>query len=246
MTTLYGIHYSPWSLRAKWALTHHEIPFDYSEYTPMLSEPGMRLKLRAPTGKVTVPILITDGAVLRDSYAIAKWADEHGSGAPLFAAGEDVNRAWTSTAEEIADAGRVMSTLSTNKDPAAMRDNVPGFIPRAFRGVASPLVRTGTAFLAYKYGFGAGDAESAMERLAGALDKVATELEHSDYLTGDFGWPDIAVVSSLELVSPAEGWVRLGKAARRARTRDEIVAEYPAVIAWRDRILRDHGPRGYA
>ena len=243
MTTLYGIHYSPWSLRAKWALAHHGIAFEYREYTPMLSTPLLRLELRQPTGRITVPILIDlDGASLRDSYDIARWADEHGHGAPLFAAGEQSTLAWTAVAEEIGAQGRVLSTIAVNADSEAMRDNVPPFVPKALRPVARPLVRAGTAYIAAKYGFRAADAPAALERMRAALGRVAERLESAPFLDGEFGWSDIAIVCALQFVRPADEWVRLRAGARRAWTRADLADEFDVVLRWRDRVLEERWP----
>ena len=41
-TTLYSIPYSPWSMRARWALDHHRIPHRSREWVPLLTEPVLR------------------------------------------------------------------------------------------------------------------------------------------------------------------------------------------------------------
>ena len=54
--TLYGVGYSPWTERARWALDHHRIAYRYREHLPMLGEPMLRRRARAAgQAKPTAP-----------------------------------------------------------------------------------------------------------------------------------------------------------------------------------------------
>ena len=44
--TLYGLSLSPWTERARWALDHHGVAYDYHEHVPMLGEVLLRMKAR--------------------------------------------------------------------------------------------------------------------------------------------------------------------------------------------------------
>ena len=43
MPTLVGLAYSPWTQKARWALTHHGVPHDFESYVPTLGEPKLRV-----------------------------------------------------------------------------------------------------------------------------------------------------------------------------------------------------------
>mgnify|MGYP006194612289 CR=1 FL=1 len=243
MSTLFGIRYSPWSLRSKWALDHHRVPYAYREYVPMLGAPELRVRLRDFSGRVTVPVLLTEEGALRDSLDIARWAESRArESEPLFSEPDEVTRVWTHTAEEICDAGRVLATIAVARDPGALRDNVPGFVPGPVRPLAKPLVTTGLAFLRRKYRFDASDADDATRRMRAALEAVGNRLETRPWLGESFGWSDVAIVCALQFVQPAEAWVKLGRSGRAAWTREELARDFADVLAWRDAVLIERRP----
>ncbi|KAK9807086.1 hypothetical protein WJX73_003292 [Symbiochloris irregularis] len=87
---LYDLAPSPWSLRARWALHHHEIKHLKHDYQPFIGELAFRWKLWDWTGKVTTPALITSSGSVRDGLAIARWAESHSTlsaASPLFPEG---------------------------------------------------------------------------------------------------------------------------------------------------------------
>ena len=206
----------------------------------MITTPALRAKLRDFTAKVTVPIAFTADGVFRDSTDIARWANTVGEGSSLFDDDEEVTRSWVATAEDIASSGRVISTFEVARDPEAMRDNVPGFIPRHLRGASLPLVRLGAQYLRYKYDFDDADVADAERTMRAALERVANRLELSEHLGTLFGWSDIAVASSLQFVSPHESWVRFPRASRRCWTRHELAGDFEDVLQWRDDLLARH------
>ena len=59
--TLIHIPYSPWSLRARWALDDAGVEYRTKSYQIMLGALGLRLRLGKFRGKVTVPVLIVNG-----------------------------------------------------------------------------------------------------------------------------------------------------------------------------------------
>ncbi len=74
---LVSLKVSPWSLKARWALKHHRIPYRTQPYLPVLGELLLRWRLWKWSGKVTVPVLLTSEGASCDSFEIAAWADEH-------------------------------------------------------------------------------------------------------------------------------------------------------------------------
>ena len=50
MLDLYGIAYSPWTAKARWALDHHKIPYRYREHLILFGMPELRWRLKKPFG----------------------------------------------------------------------------------------------------------------------------------------------------------------------------------------------------
>jgi glutathione S-transferase len=80
MLELIALSYSPWSLKARWALDHQGVNYKYSEYMPMFGEPALKLRTKSWGSRVTIPILIGDGVLLKDSFEIARFAHSKGDG----------------------------------------------------------------------------------------------------------------------------------------------------------------------
>ena len=55
--TLVGESFGPFTQKARWALEFCGVEHTYQEYTPTLSEPGLRLRMRQWSGAVSVPVL---------------------------------------------------------------------------------------------------------------------------------------------------------------------------------------------
>ena len=76
MHTLIWLPYSPWSIKARWALEHHGIPHSPLLYVPMVGEPLLRLRTGKLFEKATVPTLLGEGFTLTDSWDIAQLAEK--------------------------------------------------------------------------------------------------------------------------------------------------------------------------
>ena len=72
MRRLYAESFAPWCDKARWALDHHRVAYDYVQHVPLMGELPLRLAARRPLGRVTVPLLVDDGQVLMDSFEIAR------------------------------------------------------------------------------------------------------------------------------------------------------------------------------
>src|SRR5579871_5769917 len=68
---LYGMSFTPYSERARWALDHHRVPYEWHEHVPMVGERSLR-KRAGGQGKASVPLALDGETVLRDSLAIAR------------------------------------------------------------------------------------------------------------------------------------------------------------------------------
>lgn len=241
MAQLFNIHYSPWSEKARWALALRGVPYESVEYVPMLTEVRLRLKLGSLRGKVTVPVLFANGNVVRDSFDIAKWADEQGSGPSLFPQGADAElRRWNEQSEVALCAGRANTTLRASTNEAAKRESLPPFI-QPLGPVARAMGSMGVRYLVDKYGLNENTEKENRKKMRGVLETLSQALRGQDYLLGEFSYADVVMAVGLQFVRPvADKFIRLGPAARQVWTDPELPAEHPDLIEWRDRIYERH------
>ncbi len=243
MPTLYALHYSPWSRKARWALDAHRVAYRYREYLPMVGEPGLRLRARS-WRRVSVPTLVTADGAIGDSFAIAKYAELHGSGSPLLPADslDEITR-WNEVAERISRAGRARATRRLRDDPAALLESVPGVLGR-LGPVSRLLGRSGAAFILRKYAADEIDDARATDEIRESLTAVRDALGQGSHLVGTLSYADITIALSLQFVSPAaDDFIPLGPHSRPHWTDPALAAEFSDVIAWRDGLFDAHFPR---
>lgn len=244
---LFGISYSPWSEKARWALDHHRLAYRFVEHTPLIDELALRFRLRRVRGKVSVPTLLTGSEAVEGSLAIARWADARGSGAELeHGAGE---RAaiddWDARSERACRAGRALVSMRLSSTPGAMEEAVPAFVPGPLRRTVG---RIGVSFIARKYAVDLG-AEAAHESaLTEVLTAIRDELAKGDgkyLLGGHFTLADICAASAVNVIVPVGAqYVPIGPRTREAWTRTALAQQFPEVIAWRDSLYaRDRHDR---
>lgn len=234
MRTLHGIHYSPWTQRARWALDHHQLAYRFVPYAPLVGEPGLRARLRRPFGRVSVPVLFEEGQVIDDSVDIARHADAVGGAPALFT---DECPRWVALADRALSAGRARTAETVLRDPDAQRDAVAFLAPPALRGALRPVARFGARHLVRKYG-----AEPAAA-LEDVLEALRAGLGGRAHLTGErLSFGDIAMAGALEFVSPG-AHVKRSEAERRAWTDARLAKRYADLLAWRDELIGAHWPK---
>ena len=246
-TTFYAESFAPWCEKARWALDHHGVPSREREHTPLIGEVVLRMAARRASGPVTVPLLVDGDTVLMDSVAIARHAERRGDGAPLFpSAHERAIEAWNARSEVVMNAGRAPLLLRMRQSPAALREQLPPFVPGALRGALRPLASTGVAHLVRKYGVHE-DARHAT-RIREALAAMRAALADREHLVGGaFSFADITMATSLQVLLPVDDrYIALGPAPREVWTHPELAREHADLIAWRDRLYAAHraGARG--
>ncbi|MFT6396296.1 MAG: glutathione S-transferase [Bradymonadia bacterium] len=235
---LYGIRYSPWSRKAKWALEANHVDFEYREYLAMLGEPGLRLKSGRFFGRLSVPVLIKSDGNLFDSFEIAKWADKQGS-AELFPKGREEEVAgWNEWAELTASAGRARTTATVAKDPAALLDSIPTPL-RGLGPITTALGKSGAHFILVKYG--RVDLDAVQEELRGRLQRIRATLERTPFLLGDrITYADMTMALALQFVSPVpDDVIHIGVKSRGHWADPVLAAEFEDVFAWRDRVFSE-------
>lgn len=241
--TLVYLSYSPWSIRARWALAHHRIPYRKVPYTPMLSEPWLRWKTRQWTGRVTVPVWIDGDRVLTDSLDIARETDRLGHGTPLFPKGRDAEiEDWNALGETMQRAARVRIIQAAQQDPDLLDELVPPALRRV-RPVAKVLGRVGQTFFIRKYRLdtpGMGDLSVLRE----GFDRLRDALGDGQYLLGEFSYADIVMALTVTSIEPPPTSVLpVGDVARKHLGDAQLAREYPELVKWRDQMLARHHPK---
>jgi glutathione S-transferase len=238
------LRYSPWSERARWALDHHAVPYELVQHEPFLGEPRLRRLVGNRTKRPTVPVLITEEAVLTDSWDIARYADGLGAHAKLFPADRAAEiRELASVADEAMASGRMLVVHSLLASNAALDEALPAFIPTFLRPLFRPFARYGTAWFGRKYGVNLADTETPRGVLRAALETFRQRLGGRAYVLGSFSYADIVLCSLLQGIRPPETeHVRLRPATRAAWTQHDLAREFEDLLTWRDALYRTQRP----
>jgi glutathione S-transferase len=216
----YAETFAPWCERARWALDHHGVAYREIAQLPLVTELTARIGARRMLRRATLPMLVGEGTFFVGSDDIARYAEAHGGGAPLFAGGVDE---WMATSEALMVAGRAMLLPRVAQSRAALRAHArPAW-----------LASLGVRHLMRKYAVRAGDHE-AISRVC--LDRLRAATIANEFLVGArFSYADLTMAAALQFVMPVDGWIALGPAMREAWTNHALAREYGDVLAWRDR-----------
>ncbi|MDQ3035287.1 MAG: glutathione S-transferase N-terminal domain-containing protein [Myxococcota bacterium] len=241
MRRLVALPYSPWSIKARWALDHHGVEYRYEPYMPMLGEPVLRARMGWPRGAITVPVLFDGRVVLAESLPIARHAEKVGARAPLFPEGRDADVVhWNGLSDVIARAGRALLTPRMARSAAALIESMPPSIPKALRRASVPAAELALKYIARKHGVR--EEEEAQDRgtIRWTLRKLRESLERGDYILGALSYADVAMIASLQMVLPSRTLAKVGDASAAAWTDDALAREHADVLAWRDRVVERH------
>ncbi len=241
MATLYGLSYSPWTIRARWALRHHGVPHRYREHVIYLGEPLLRWRARRlGTGRATVPLFVDGSLVLGDSFEIMEHADRVGGGASLGTDDPKV-RAWPARIEPALQEARVRVTRAILADPEALTEAAASATPRFAASLFRPLAAAGARHVAKKYGFGVeGGVDGATTQ--GVLEALRAAIGDGPYVEDAFSAADLCAVSLLQGICPVGDHIHLDPATRRAWTDEALASRYADLLAWRDGIFERHWP----
>lgn len=229
---LIGESFSPWSKKARWALEQCGLAYSYREYTPTLSEPGLRLRMGQWAGVVSVPVLFADANVYRGSWEIACFANKMAGDGRL---GDLESVAtWNGLSEDALAEGRTRVVRSIMDDPLALQESLPAFVPGFLRPSLRFLARDAVTRLDRKYAHlvKTGSLRNALMRTREGLAQAA-----GDYLLGRFSYADIAMAVVLEVVAPiARTEPPLGPATQRCWNEAELAQEFQDLVDWRNRL----------
>ncbi len=248
--TLYGIPYSPWTVKALFALDHHRLPYRFVEHVPILGE--LRLRKLTKRSDATVPLLVDGTTVVMGSEKIGEHADRLASSREAFVSlfpkdREDAIRAWNAKSETVLSVGRGLLLEALRKSPAGLEESLPPFVPRQVRPAFRFVAKGALSFIARKHRIVSDT--SRLERdvtpiLRDLDQRVGESGEHSlVYLLGTFTFADVAMACALGAIRPTdhEPFVaKLGPAAKAAWHREEVARAFPRVLAWRDRLYAAH------
>lgn len=233
--TLYGLHQSVWTERARWALEHHRVAYDFHEHLPLAGE--LLLRHKAGVKKASVPLFADGDVVVMGSADIARQAEKIGKGPKLFT--DPAVDHWIDVAERLANAGRACFFAKALASPAVQRECVPKLIPRAFLGLAAPTAATVIRYLGRKWDVPTDVPAVVANAMRPALEKVRAKLAGGAYLLGDFGFADLAIASTLGVVEPPP-MSALGPATKAAWTVPAVAADFRDLLDWRDGIYARH------
>jgi glutathione S-transferase len=236
---LYGMTFSPYSEKARWALDHHRVAYRWREHVPLAGELALRWRAGSLRRKASVPLAVDGETVLRESYAIAQHAERVGSGEPLF---EDATacKLWDDRGAAALNAGRALVIGRNLVDRGALADSLPPWIPAFVRPAAAPIAANANRYLLRKYGGAPEDAPAAVEEMRRALAMLRAALGGRATILPAFSYADVAMAVVLQMVSPvAERYIALGDARRRAWEQPELAREFADLVEWRDELYAE-------
>jgi len=233
---LIGESFSPWTKKARWALEQCELSYCYKEYTPTLSEPGLRLRLRQLTGEVSVPILFAGKKIVRGSFEIANYANESTTDGRL---GDfDKNKAWNDLSEDALAEGRTRVVRCIMNNNQALEESLPAFVPKFLHRTMRFIARDAVKRLDRQY---AHLVKPNAIRQALVQTREALAQSDSDFLQGDFIYADITMAVVLEVISPiALVEPPLGPVTERCWIDVDLAKEFEDLLLWRDRLAKNH------
>lgn len=235
--TLYTMHYSPWSERARFVLLHHGVEFEEREHTPVLGELALRVRSGRYWGRVTVPLLVEEGGAIMDSLAISEHVDRIGTGSRLF---PEAKRAaileFNERVEPMFEAARARAVQTSLADAEAALD----LVPPALRGLpfAVSTGRLGSRVVAWKHPT---PASGITERFRAGLNEVRRALSGRNYVHGELTYADVIAASAVQLIEPvSDAYIPISAVKRRTWSDPPLAAEFSDLVQWRDALYAKH------
>ncbi len=229
---LIGESFSPWTKKARWALEYCGLTYDYKEYTPTLSEPGLRWRLRQWSGTVSVPVLFTHNQVYRGSWEIAGYANDM-AGDERLGNFEHI-MAWNELSEAALAEGRTQLVRRILANNQALEESLPSFVPGLLRRPLRFMALDAVRRLDRKY---AHLAKPGVLRRALMQTRESLAQSDTDYLLGRFTYADIAMAVVLEVIAPiAKTEPPLGPATLLCWNNAALASEFEDLLDWRGRL----------
>lgn len=229
---LVGESFSPWTKKARWALEQCELAYGYKEYTPILSEPGLRWRMRQWTEPVSVPVLFVGRKIIRGSWEIACYANETAGDGRL---GDfQVIAPWNDLSEAALAQGRTNVVRRILRNDQALEEALPAFVPKRLRRPFRFVARDAVQRLDRKYAH-LEKPEALRQALLHARDGLAHT--RSGYLLDRFSYADITMAVVLEVIAPiAHTHPPLGPATHSCWNDLKLADEFKDLLDWRDQL----------
>ena len=230
--TLIGESFAPWTKKARWALEFCGLAYEYVEYIPTLSEPGLRWRLKQLTGTVSVPILFADQEVFRGSWEIANYANAT-TGGERLGDFEEIEP-WNDLSEAALAEGRTSVVRKILNSDRALEEGLPDFVPTRMRRMMRFMARDAVKRLDRKYAHlvQPGALRDALLRTRQGLEKSC-----SDYLLDRFSYADITMAVVLEVIAPiAVTQPPLGPETQKCWNDFQLANEFEDLVIWRNRL----------
>ena len=235
---------SPFSERARWALDHHKVPYQPIDHMPVLGEKRLRRLVGPDKPRATVPVLVLpDGTLLTESWDIALHADREGSGTKLIPADKQAEiRTWNDRADAVMATGRALIAEGMQRSTGAIDESLPRGVPGFLRPLLRPVGRYAMGQFGRKYGVSPEDLSARLARMRAPLVQLREALGTAgEYVLGTFSYADIVMATCIQGVAPvADRFIRLGPETRKVWTQPALAAEFPDLVAWRDRLYEKH------
>jgi glutathione S-transferase len=239
VATLYVIHHSPWSERARWALLHHKIAFDEVEHVPLIGE--LTLRMRTPVkGKASVPLFVDGETAVQGSFAIGEHVDSRGKKEKLFPEGkrETIKKLFDDL-EDPLSAAREAFVRDLMTDTEAQLESLPPFLRSL--PFATLSAKVGTTFVTSKYNARIGSVD---DRIRAGLRAVSEGIGKKDYVLDSFSFADIVATSIVQAIAPGDDkYVRIPPGTRRLWNHAKLQKEFAHLVEWRDRVYSKHRPK---
>lgn len=236
MYELTGMYYSPWTERARWALDYHKLPYRYVEYTTLLSEPLLRLRVGKPFGKVSVPLLITQNERVNDSFEIARFSDRKSKKTALVpAAHSDEIRGWAESAELALCSARIRATRRIKDSSEALADRLPIYTPGFLRKAFVPMAYVATEYILHKYQVEADGDEDLLGNMDAFFRKADKALDGREFVFESLSFADVVIATALQALTPVDDkYIYLGLPSRQCMCEPDLATKYSSLMKWRD------------
>ncbi|OUR89577.1 hypothetical protein A9Q81_21275 [Gammaproteobacteria bacterium 42_54_T18] len=243
MSTLFGLSVSPWSEKTRWALDYANAHYQYQEFTPMISNLGVRIKSKRFFNRISVPLLIDGDSVFSDSFSIAKHANTHSKKDSLFPQEKcDEIDHWNSISEQTLEAGRALVVINMQSNREACLKSLPPFFPEPIKPLMLPVAKSGLFYLKKKYDVSEKNVRRYEQIIEDNLQKLQKALaDNPQYLLGSFTYADICMAVTLQVIKPIQNrHVMLDSATEQCWKNEALAEKFSDLIAWRDDIYQQY------
>lgn len=205
MLTLYQFPISHYCEKVRWALAYKKL-----EYRTVNLLPGLHMaRVTKLTGSSSVPALIHDGKVIKNSSDIIDYLDEHFPESPLTPADQALRQEaieWEKFADEqIGMMVRAVCYHVLLDHPAMLMPLFTAGGPWYGRFVMPVIYSKLSNTMRSKMKLNQRTSQIALKQLGRAIDKLDAHLQNKEFLVGDrFTRADLAVASLLAPLCKAE------------------------------------------